>query len=177
MPRARVTSSRFGGRNSPRRLTEWIAATVNFTDLTSTEISNPISFSQAALAALVPFTIIRTVGVMTIAADVNFITNQIYSGAAGLQVVGDDARASGVASMASPFADAGDDSWFYHQFFHVTIDDRADSDLVVSQSMVIDSKAQRKVVDGQAIVFFVEGGGEADGFDVAIGLRILCKLH
>ncbi len=126
---------------------------------------------------LVPFTIIRTVGLLTIAADLNFITNQIYSGAVGIQVVGDDARGAGVAAMASPFADASDDAWLYHQFFAATIDDRADSDLVVSQSMVIDSKAQRKVVDGQAIVMLGEGGSEADGFDIAVGLRILCKLH
>ena len=177
MARTWVTSLRFGGRSTPRRQTEWIAATVNFTDLTSTEISNLISFSQVALADLVPFTIIRSVGVVTIAADVNFITNQTFTGAVGMQVVGDDARASGVASMASPFADAADDSWFYHQFFHQIIDDRADSDLIVSQSWVIDSKAQRKVVDGQAIVFLAEGGGAPDGFDVAVGLRILCKLH
>ena len=177
MARNTVTSRWFAGSGTPRRQTEWIAATVNFVDLTATEIANVISFSQVALADLVPFTIIRTVGVITVAFDTNFITNQIISGAAGLQVVGDDARASGVASMASPFADASDDSWFYHQFFHGVVDDRADSDILLSQSMVIDSKAQRKVVDGQSIVFLVEGGGEADGFDVAVGLRILCKLH
>ncbi len=166
MARARVTSQRFGGRSSPRRQTEWIAATVNFTDLTASEIANLISFSQAALVDLVPFTIIRTVGVVTVAHDVNFITNQTITGAVGLQVVGDDARASGVASMASPFADAADDSWFYHQFFHSIIDDRADSDLVVSHSMVIDSKAQRKVVDGQAIVFLAEGWDSVNHFEI-----------
>ncbi len=173
----RVTSSRFAGRSSPRRQTEWIAGTVNFTDSTAGAIVELISFSQVALASLVPFTIVRTVGLVTIAADLNFITNQIYSGAVGMQVIGDDARAAGVATYASPFADAGDDSWLYHQFFAATIDDRSDSDLVLSQSWVIDSKAQRKVVDGQAIVFSSEGGSEADGFDVAVGLRILCKLH
>ena len=80
--------------------------------------------------------------------------------------------------MAPPGVDdAGDDAWFYHQFFFGVIDDRSDSDLIVSRTMVIDSKAQRKVVDGQAIVFSGQGGGEADGFDLAVGLRILCKLH
>ncbi len=146
MARTRVTSLRSVGRSTPRRQTEWIAATVNFTDLTASEIANVISFSQVALADLVPFTIIRTVGVMTVAFDTNFITNQIISGAAGLQVVGDDARASGVASMASPFADAADDSWFYHQFFHGVVDDRADSDILLSQSMVIDNPMKKLVI-------------------------------
>ena len=177
MARTRVTSRRFAAGSTPRRQTEWIAATVNFTDFTASATSTLLSFSQAALIDLVPFTIIRSVGVMTVAFDTNFITNQLYSGAAGMQVIGDQARAAGVAASASPFSDASDDSWFYHQFFHGIIDDRADSDLVVSKSWIIDSKAQRKVVDGESIVFKVQGGGEADGFDVAVGLRILCKLH
>ena len=57
------------------------------------------------------------------------------------------------------------------------IDDRADSDIVVSQSMVVDSRAQRKVVDGDAIVFVGEGAGLADGFDVILMVRLLLKLH
>ncbi len=42
---------------------------------------------------------------------------------------------------------------------------------------MVDSKAQRKIVDGDALIFPVQGGNEADGFDVALYLRILLKLH
>ena len=178
MPRTRDTSYRYGARGTPRRQTEWIAATVNFTDFTAAQSRNLITFSQAALVDLVPFTIIRLVGLLTVAFDTNFITNQTIGGAVGMQVVNESARAVGVSAMATPFSDASDDVWFYHQFFSGIIDDRADSDILVSANQfVINSKAQRKVVDGQAIAFTAEGAGEPDGFDIAIGLRILCKLH
>ena len=155
------------------RLTEWIAATVGWTDFTASELSQLIIFNQAALAPLVPFTIVRTVGVFNIAFDRNFITNQTYSGAVGGAVISD----RGQTTVQRPFTDASDDLWFWHQFFAGQIDDRADSDLVVSRAIVIDSKAQRKVEDGMAIQFGCEGGGEADGFDASLQLRILCKLH
>ncbi len=161
-----------GGR---RRLTEWISGKVNFTDLTSSGGGPLVTFSQAELRDFVPCTIIRTVGLLVVAADTNFITNQIYSGAAGGCVVREDARAAG--ALPDAFSNSGDDIWFWHQFFAATIDDRADSDLVVSQNFIVDSKAQRKMVDGDALVFMVEGGGEADGFDAALYLRILLKLH
>ena len=111
-----------------------------------------------------------------VAADTNFITNQVSSGAVAGCTVREDARASGV--FPNPFSDAGDDMWFYHQFFASVIDDRGtDSDLLMSQNYPVDSKAQRKVADGDSIVFVGQGGGESDGFDVALFVRVLLKLH
>ena len=159
----------------PKRLTEWISFQTNFTDFTASEGKAVGSFTQTFLRDFVPCTIMRTVGLLVVAADLNFITNQIYSGAVGGCTVRQDAFAAG--AFPDAFSDAGDDVWFMHQFFAATIDDRADSDLVVSQNFIIDSKAQRKVVDGDAIVFHAEGGGEADGFDLALYLRVLLKLH
>ena len=170
---ARFVNQRRALASGVRRQTEWIAGTVNFTDFTASALNQLILFNQVALAPLVPFTIVRTVGVLTVAFDTNFITNQAYSGAVGAAVITD----RGQTTFQRPFTDASDDLWFYHQFFAGIIDDRADSDLIVSKSMVVDSKAQRKVVDGQAIAFIGEGGGETDGFDIALQVRILCKLH
>ncbi len=172
---ARRFHSNSGMARAPRRLTQWISKTVNFTDFTAAQTLQLMSFSQAELAGFVPCTLIRTVGMMVVAADTNFITNQIYSGAVGACLVRDDARAAN--AIPDPFDEASDDVWFWHQFFAAVIDDRADSDLVVSQNFVVDSKAQRKIVDGDAIVFSGQGGGEADGFDVALYLRVLLKLH
>ncbi len=177
MPRNYAGRSYQSAGRSTRRKTEWISGTTDFLDLTASEKKRNLSFSQAALVDLVPFTIIRTVGVIVIAADLNFITNQLFVGAFGGCIANDQARAIGVTALPGPFSEAGDDVWFQHQFFGMQIDDRADSDLVNSQTIVIDSKAQRKVEDGQAIQFLTEGGGEADGFDISTMLRILVKLH
>ena len=122
-----------------------------------------------------PCTIIRTVGLLCVASDTDFVTNQVYSGAAGACVVREEARAADAVPF--PFSSSDHDVWFWHTFFAATFDDRADSDLLVSQNIIIDSKASRKVVDGDAIVFSVEGGNEADGFDAALFVRVLLKLH
>ena len=82
-------SSRFVG--SARRSTEWISATVNFTDFTASQSQNLLLLDRAILADLVPFTITRTVGIMVVSFDANFITNQTYSGAVGGCVVTDRA--------------------------------------------------------------------------------------
>jgi len=120
---------------------------------------------------------VRTVGLLVVSSDQNFITNQIWSGAAGCCIVRESARAAGLASMPQPFIDASDDVWLWHQFFAGIIDDRADSDILTSMQIPIDSRAQRKVADGDAIVFLIEGGGESDGFDAALYVRLLLKLH
>ena len=57
------------------------------------------------------------------------------------------------------------------------IDDRTDSDIKVSERYNVSSKGQRKLVDGDAVVFNAEGGNEADGFDAALMVRMLLKLH
>ena len=41
----------------------------------------------------------------------------------------------------------------------------------------VDSKGQRKIVDGDALVVTAQGGGAPDGFDVNVMLRLLLKLH
>ncbi len=136
-----------------RRQTEWISGSTNFRDHTAAESTNFINFTQTTLRDFVPCTIIRTVGVMYHAADLNFITNQIYIGAVGGCVVRQEALTSGITAMPLPFGGAGDDIWFWHQFFAATYDDRADSDLRVSEHFVIDSKGSRKVVCVKLIKF------------------------
>ncbi len=158
-----------------RRATEWISATVDWTDFTAGESQFLLTFSQAQLRDLIPFTITRTVGILAVSADFNFITNQSFLGAVGACTVREDARAAGQAPDA--FANAGDDMWFWHQFFAMQIDDRTDSDIKLSETYVIDSRAQRKVADGDAIIFTGEGGSGADGFDVSLMIRMLVKLH
>jgi len=160
---------------APKRATEWVTMRTNFTDLTASQVLPLGALTGAQLERFMPCTITRTVGLLSVAFDANFVTNQVYSGAIGLATLREDSRASGV--NLNPFTDSGDDIWFVHQFFAGVLDDRVDSDLVLHQNFIIDSKAQRKLVDGDAIGAFVEGGGETDGFDAALFLRILLKLH
>ncbi len=173
--RGRGRASAYGARSGTRRQTEWISGTINYTDFTAGQSTTLIQFSQAVLRDFVPCTIVRTLGLMSVAFDTEFITNQAYTGALGGCLIREEARAAGV--VPDPFEEAGSDFWFLHQFFAGKLDDRTDVDLIVHQNYMVDSKAQRKIVDGDALVFQVQGGGETDGFDVALMLRILLKLH
>ena len=159
----------------PRRSTEWISGTVDWTDSTAGQSQILLAFSQAALADFVPCTIVRTVGILGVAADLNFITNQLFIGACGGCLVREDARIA--AATPDAFTNAGDDVWFWHQFFAMQIDDRGDVDIKNSEIYSIDSRAQRKVVDGDAIIFNLNGGSSSDGFDATLMVRLLLKLH
>ena len=64
--------------------------------------------SQAVLRDFVPCTIIRTVGLLVVAADLNFITNQSLSGAIGGCTVREDARVA--FAVPDPFVEAGADT-------------------------------------------------------------------
>ncbi|MBW6325899.1 hypothetical protein, partial [Pseudomonas aeruginosa] len=121
----------------------------------------------------VPFTIVRTVGILSVAVDNDPILNQSYTAAFGAAVVQKELG----TTAPDPFTDASDDIWFWHQFAADRLESGGGGDQIMSRTYVIDSKAQRKVVDGQQIVFQGEGGGDSDGFDAALFVRILCKLH
>ncbi|MBW6325900.1 hypothetical protein, partial [Pseudomonas aeruginosa] len=54
---------------SARRLTEWIALTVNYGDFTAGQIKRMGVFTEASLSLFVPFTIVRTVGILSVAVD------------------------------------------------------------------------------------------------------------
>jgi len=137
-----------------------------------------LQFSAAVLEDLVPFTITRTVGMVAIATDADFITNQDMFGALGAKVVDERARVAGGGSLARPLTEIVDDGWYLHQallgFTESVV--TANADFMSSLTFPFDSRAQRKVSDGEAIVFSIQNGG-TDAFQAAIIMRFLAKLH
>ena len=148
---------------------------MDWTDFTAGQFRQLASFTQADLAEIVPFTITRTVGLLMTSIDFDPILNQDYSGAAGFAVCNERARAT--LATPFPFTAAGDDTFFYHQFFADQLESGGGGDQLMTKVWTIDSKAQRKVEDGQGIAFNCQGGGSSDGFDVFLAVRMLCKLH
>ena len=181
MPGTRRVGSRrmFGARASgPRRQTEWISVVAPWVTQSGGE-QLLASFQQAALSLIVPFTITRTVGILGWAFDEDFILDQDVFGAFGCAVVRESARGQGGASIPGALANAGDDIWWTHQFFSGFAESVGgiEADIVTSQQVVIDSRAQRKVVDGDALIFTSELDSTSDDVEICLGLRILCKLH
>jgi len=164
-----------GQRSSTRRKTEWIAAEAPWATKITNTITVLFSFSQAVLADLVPFTIVRTVGMFGMAPDEDFILDQDVFGAVGLMVVREGNRAAGSVSLPGPIINIGDDGWWLHMpFMHFV-----ESINTASQGIMqpFESRAMRKVEDGDAIVGMIQLDSTSDNAEVAFMVRILCKLH
>ncbi len=178
MPRRIVragTGRMSGARGGIRRQTEWIAGVSPWQPRGSATTVDVVGFSQADLADLVPFTITRTVGIAAIAFDEDFILDQDIFCAWGGVVVKERARVAGTGSMPRPIVNIGDDGWFWHQ----PVCEFIESDFTGRSGLAvtIDSRAQRKVEDGDAIAFLLEIDGTSDAIEQAMMVRILCKLH
>jgi len=167
-----------GRGGSLRRKTEWISIFGALSDLTETSSRVRLAFSQATLAPLVPFTITRTILSWQTAVDAGFITDQDWFVAIGGLVVREPARVVGITAMQTPLSDAGDDGWFLHWTSTAFLEEVLTSNAAVMTSQMhhIDSRAQRKVEDGDAIVFVEEVLG-SDAVQTAALVRMLCKLH
>ncbi len=173
------TRRMYGGRSrnvGSRRKTEWIATTTALVDIGAGASSLVFSFSQATLAPLYPFTVVRTRIALLTAADAGFISDQDWSAALGVMVTTQLALSAGAASLPNPITNIGDDYWFVHQPFMGFVEASSGVDLLTGLQINIDSKAQRKVEDGQVIVGVIQNLG-GDSVQIAIMARLLLKLH
>ena len=132
---------------------------------------------NAAALGLRPFTIIRTYLECLVRSDQTAASEPQVVGI-GMAVVSDEASAIGVSAVPTPTTDPGSDLWLLHKFMlTATMAGDADGNLR-GAAFSIDSKAMRKVEDGQDIVTVVEvdAGVSAGAQVITIG-RQLIKLH
>ena len=71
------------------------------------------SMSAAELAKR-PFTVTRTVGMISVQSDQN-VAVEIPFGAFGMRVVSDKAVATGAAAIPDPVTQVSDDAWYVYQ--------------------------------------------------------------
>ncbi len=166
-------------RQGQRRQTDW-GASADITGTTALAAASVIldqSFTDASLNFTQPGTIIRTRGELWVKSDQLVATEEPF-GAMGMVVVEDRARVAGAASLPFPIADAGSDSWFVHQFFQAGIAVSSAIGILDPWSRYsFDSKAMRKIEDGQAIVIMLENAHATHGAVFLLHFRILFKLH
>ncbi len=166
------------GSRGKRRESLWF-------DLVATEVTIPgastalliLSLDAGALA-LRPFTIVRTYFNYHIRSD-QVAAIEEYQTAVGMCVVSDQASAIGVTAVPTPFTDLGSDLWFVHsimanQFLFL---DATGSNPNSGVSKDIDSKAMRKVEDGQDVVVVLENSSISAGCVVISAGRMLIKTH
>ena len=164
-----------GGRN--RRETTWFGGTDIRTVLPAG--ANPVALTSlnAAALALRPFTVIRTRGVVAVSTDQE-AADEFQHVMFGQAVISDQAVAIGVTAMPTPRTDSGSDLFFVFEF--IANDFRfgdATGFVTGVQERVIDSRAMRKVEDGQDVISVIEAGVVGQGSSVQTFTRLLVKLH
>ena len=160
------------------RKTFWLSGAHIQTTMAAANTAVLVSSLNAAALALRPFTIVRSRGFWTLTSDQTAATEG-QSVAHGLIVVSDQAVAIGVTAVPTPVVDDGS-SW------HV-LDAAATRFTFISgvgvafntmpERYVIDSKAMRKVEEGQDLIQVVATSGVSSGAIVHTYMRTLIKLH
>ncbi len=146
-------------RRGPKRKTFWLGSSpaTGFTTLSGSTKAIALSFSGAQVSAFAPFTIVRTVGLLAIRSD-QVAAGENQLGAFGQMVITELARAAGAASIPGPATDSADDMWYQFGWFANRFDflDATGFAPNGAQLFAYDSRAQRKVEDGQALVNMIE---------------------
>jgi len=163
-----------------KRETVWFGGTAfNQSLATTTSVALVLSLNAAALAFR-PFTVIRTRGLVRVNSDQVGATED-YGASFGMAVVSEQAVAIGVTAVPTPTVDSSSDLWYVYEFLIGQFQFLTSAGVFESGvERIIDSKAMRKVEDGQDLVGVVEGPGSGlapTGSQIAGFTRILVKLH
>jgi len=125
---------------------------VSFTAAGTTTLSGTLFFTQAQTVSR-----IRSLGFMCML-DATQQVGDLVEMAVGLAVVSTDAAAAGAGSMPDPFGDSGY-PWLWWGAFHLRSEQATGINQLgssVYRSGPIDSKAMRRVKDGQSLIWVGE---------------------
>ena len=178
MPRSRFAVIGGGARGiASRRQTRWLrsADETSFTSVAAGGVDFQSSLTTEE-KALRPFTVVRVRGWLFCQNDQSAATERSW-GAVGMAVVSDQAVAAGVASLPSPISDEASDLWFAYQYMYADFHLSAVGSSALGGAFTFESKAMRKVEDGQDVVVMMENGDATFGINYLVKFRMLVKLH
>ncbi len=134
------------------------------------------SFNTAALQ-LRPFTIVRTRGWVFVKSDQEVAT-EVPFGAMGMAVVSDQAVAIGITAVPTPITDESSDLFFMWTPFVSDISVSSAIGIIKGGSLFeFDSKAMRKVEEGEDLAITLENASATAGLQFITKFRILLKMH
>ncbi len=163
-----------GGRQ--RRESLWLAIGETSTALAAANTAALVATLNAAALALVPFTVVRTRLAWSMRSDQSAAT-EVQEVGIGMSVVSTQATAVGVTAVPTPFTDLDSDLFYLHEIWLSTFLVVTGAGFFDYGSRNIDSKAMRKVEDGQDIILTLENGGASSGSTSLTAGRFLIKLH
>ncbi len=161
-----------------RRETFWLQVAASSTTLAS---GTPVLFTgfSSGVLSLRPFTIIRVRGFIDLASD-QVAASESYMATFGMAVVSEQALAVGVTAVPNPVADRASDLWFLYETLASSLlrGDGTGFNDGAGTNRQFDSRAMRKVEDGQDVAAVVENDGSPFlGCNMAKVGRMLLKLH
>ncbi len=178
MARGFVTRRSLRGGSVQRRQTTWLSIAPTRTSLSAANSASLFTGFSAGVLALRPFTIVRVRGSWHVSSDQE-IADEVQHVAIGAAIVSDQALAAGIASVPTPFAELDSDLWFLHEIllteFLLGSAVGFSGDFGVAGTF--ESKAMRKVDDGQDIAMSIEAASTSAGALVTKVGRMLLKLH
>jgi len=136
--------------------------------------------ASASLLALRPFTIVRTHLEILLRTDQD-VANEDQFAAAGVCVVSDQAFTIGVTAVPNPAGDASSDLWLLHQWL-IGSNWRGSGGVDIAgqrgKTYSVDSKAMRKVEEGQNLIVVLETDPVVgNGVTILMAGRMLIKVH
>ncbi len=136
-----------------------------------------VAVLNAAALALRPFTIVRSRGVIFYRSD-QIAADENYGGAYGHCVVSDQASSVGITAVPAPIPNQDSDLWFvYQSMFGRIVSPTAVGVLEIGRQIEYDSKAMRKVEDGQDMVIVLSTDATSPSLVIIDSGRLLIKLH
>ena len=159
------------------RTTFWFQATAVQATITAASTATLITSLNAAALALRPFTVIRSRGYMQMTSDQS-AASEVQEAAFGKIIVSDQAVAIGVTAVPTPSTDS-QSSWLLYERMadQLTLLSAVGFTHPTGRFMQIDSKAMRKVEEGQDLIGVLETGPNSSGVTVSTFIRTLIKLH
>ncbi len=168
-----------GGRS--RRESLWFTRAGSNNTLAAASTATILTSLNAAALALRPFTVVRVRGVLRMRSD-QVALQETQDVAYGCAVVSDQAVGVGVTAVPTPATDDGSDLWYvYQRILNDLVRDVAGAGAgplrPIGQFIEFDSRAMRKVEDGQDMIEVAETSSVSSGASIQSYARFLIKMH
>jgi len=165
-------------RQGPSRETLWFGTTEAIVTLAAANSAQLVTSLNAAALALRPFTVIRSYIQWSMMSD-QLVALEDQQVGYGRAVVSDQASAIGVTAVPTPFTDLSSDLWFMHGILSSRFVDTGTAVEVAPNpvQVTLESKAMRKVEDGQDLITVMENSSISAGTRSLVAGRLLIKLH
>jgi len=160
-----------------RRETLWLGVAPSVTTLSGPSQALLFTGFPASILDLRPFTVVRVRGQLHVSSDQSGATEN-YEAALGMAIVSDQALAIGVTAVPTPFTDSASDLWFLYEAMQGRLDQNTTAGILeTGHGRSFDSRAMRKVEDGQDLAISVETASTSAGAVIMKSGRMLLKLH